>query len=190
MDEPAQPSAIGNNSRDNGWVIDTDPAELAAARQRLVGLDAENQQLRHDMERLKAEVKRLRDMDTQLRFDTRSAEGESDRLQKAMQSPKAQPADQPLSPDPRLTEITALVHALRVDIAGLTRALQPVIVTFAELQEVSRERSPAEEPSSAVSRWQRVTCWWRGHEENVTEFTNARYEPYTRCVKCGRVYRR
>jgi hypothetical protein len=190
MDKPVNPSVIGNDIRDTWWSIDADPAELAAARQRLVTLDAENQQLRHDVERLKAEVKRLSDMDTQIRFDKRSAGGEIDRLRKTGQSPTAQQADKPPSPDPLLTEITALLHALRVEIASLTRALQPVIVTFAQLQEVSRECSPEDEPSSAVSRWQRVKCWWRGHEENVTEFTNARYEPYTRCVNCGRVYRR
>ena len=115
---------------------------------------------------------------------------ELEALRHAAQAPKAPQADKPPDADPQLTEITALLHSLQQDISGLTRALQPVIDTFAQIQEVGRERTAEDAPAPEVSRWQTLTCWWRGHEENVTDFTTERYEPYTRCVNCGRVYRR
>jgi chromosome segregation ATPase len=167
---------MGEVMMDSGWEADTDHAELVAARQRLVGLDAEMQQLRRDM--------------VQLERDKRDAARELEALRHTAQAPQAQQADKPPGADPRLAEITALLHALQQDISDLTRALHPVIVTFAQLQDARCERAAEDAPAPEVSRWQRLTCWWRGHEENVTDFTNERSEPYTRCVNCGRVYRR
>jgi hypothetical protein len=99
---------MGEVMMDGGWEADTDHEELVAARQRLVGLDAEIQQLRRDM--------------LQLERDKRDAARELEAFRHTAQAPKAQQADKPSGADPRFTEITALLHSLQQDISGLTRA--------------------------------------------------------------------